>query len=1059
MASNGELKNVPTIKAYKNPDWLGAPTSRHIRIMCELYEPMKRLDAHSIDNYFIIVGSHLVMHPEDRVKHIAGLEQQLKKITSEEEVEAVQAKLRFAKKMQNMDKFYSMALELGKKLGEWNKERAASGKPSYHVSTGGGPGIMEAANRGAHEAGETTLGFGASRPEWGSLNRYVSEEGAFEFHYFFMRKFWMAYKCMGLVVMPGGFGSLDELFEMLVLLQTKKITHPMPIILLGAEHWKKAINFDYLLECGMLTQSHLDMLVFKDSAEDAFQYLVESVRKAEESGETEQVRTWAGRAYTDDELSRRFESQSGGDEGLMDEEAAKRLVARERQTFQSDLMDEETVKRKLAAERAQQNEKSKKEEDEEERQRANAARAVFKDDSSDSSSRSRSRSRSKRRTESEAAGSEQRPEAEVQPGQDFLPGFRVTLTNLKQAASLNGSRGVLERFDATSGRWEVSATRHGTHPSLQEERFAIRLGAVIPDGADVVLAANGRQKAEVVRGPESLTGTRDSIAATVARLVLRCAWMWVAQETYSLALCSPEDAFEVRPLAGQKGLTCGVDTNAGAKDGQTLLMRMIFIIVSMHHAGIELDCNFQMCFSAGLDGCLVQERNDDRIAAQDLHELGFLTGIFDGHRGGSCAEFAAKQVPANVLSAYRTRAKREGSLVKLSAEKEAALIADSLVDSFEAWLQAAKKKDAQEGSTGIVTLVSHGFTAPVQAVAKLFVAWAGDCRAVPTSPRSLSELWPMDRTPARSGRTSRYALEETPGKVTRATKRPGWTDSEEQPGGRIVKESEGQHKLPVKELKLAEPQVSGKVTEGSKSADEVLKLTIQEGPEGPTFQMDGKTYRVTDMAAMLEVGTISCSTSTKRMSLAEFKRQRAQSKKSEAAIEKAGGLVVRDAHKVWRVGQGTWNISALASSPLFFNILATGSSPHAEDLEIPPSSTRIRLLGAFDPDRDTVPEDWAYMIGSDGIFDALSDQEVADIIWRAMAGEGKDAVRAAKEVVSAALRKGSRDNITAVICRFGWATPPPMDQAAAAVMSSAGLDTSSAFAPQAEPSDDVNMFG
>ena len=145
--------------------------------------------------------------------------------------------------------------------------------------------------------------------------------------------------------------------------------------------------------------------------------------------------------------------------------------------------------------------------------------------------------------------------------------------------------------------------------------------------------ANGRQKAEVVRGPESLTGTRDSIAATVARLVLRCAWMWVAQETYSLALCSPEDAFEVRPLAGQKGLTCGVDTNAGAKDGQTLLMRMIFIIVSMHHAGIELDCNFQMCFSAGLDGCLVQERNDDRIAAQDLHELGFLTGIFDGHRG------------------------------------------------------------------------------------------------------------------------------------------------------------------------------------------------------------------------------------------------------------------------------------------------------------------------------------------------------------------------------------------------------------------------------------------
>ncbi|CAE7193746.1 unnamed protein product [Symbiodinium microadriaticum] len=291
MSGNGELKNVPTIKAYKNPDFLGAATSRHVRIMCELYEPMQRLDKHDISNYFIIVGSHLMMHPEDRVKHIAGLEQQLKKLTAEEEVEAVQAKLRFAQKIKAMDKFYVMAMELGKKLGEWNRQRAAKGLPSYHVSTGGGPGIMEAANRGAHEAGDKTLGFGASRPEWGSLNKYVSEEGAFEFHYFFMRKFWMAYKCMGLVVCPGGFGSLDELFELLVLLQTKKISHPLPIILLGEEFWKKTINFQYLMECGMLTQSHLDMLVFKDTAEDAFQYLVESVRKAEESGETEQVET------------------------------------------------------------------------------------------------------------------------------------------------------------------------------------------------------------------------------------------------------------------------------------------------------------------------------------------------------------------------------------------------------------------------------------------------------------------------------------------------------------------------------------------------------------------------------------------------------------------------------------------------------------------------------------------------------------------------------------------------------------------------------------------------
>mmetsp|Transcript_77520 Transcript_77520/g.136737 ORF Transcript_77520/g.136737 Transcript_77520/m.136737 type:complete len:307 (-) Transcript_77520:64-984(-) len=286
-----EGQNVPTIKAYKNPDFLGAPGARHIRMMCELYEPMKRLDSEGVDNYFMIVGSHLVMHPEERAKHVSGMEKQIQKGGPEEEVEALQAKLRFAKKMEPMDKYYTIAQDLSTKLAVWNKERVGKGLPSYHVSTGGGPGVMEAANRGAKESGEMTLGFGASRPEWGGLNSYVSPEGAFEFHYFFMRKFWMAYKCMGLVVLPGGYGSLDELFEMLVLIKSKKISHRLPIILLGEEHWKKAINWDYLLECGMLTQSHMDLITFKDTAEDTFQYLTKGVEEAESTGMSDHVET------------------------------------------------------------------------------------------------------------------------------------------------------------------------------------------------------------------------------------------------------------------------------------------------------------------------------------------------------------------------------------------------------------------------------------------------------------------------------------------------------------------------------------------------------------------------------------------------------------------------------------------------------------------------------------------------------------------------------------------------------------------------------------------------
>jgi len=285
MADNGaELKNVPTIKAYKNPEYLGAPGARHIRMMCELYEPMKRLDEHGIDNYFIIVGSHLVNHPEERAKHIEELQEAIKKGGPEEEVEGLQAKIRFARKMQPMDKYYLMAQDLGAKLATWNKERVAQGKPSYHVSTGGGPGVMEAANRGARDAGEMTLGFGASRPEWGSLNKYVSEEGAFEFHYFFMRKFMMAYKCMGLVVLPGGFGSLDELFELLTLMQTGKIKRALPVILIGSKFWKDCIQWDAFVNYGMISEHDASQLIFADTAEDAFKHLVQGIEKLEASG-------------------------------------------------------------------------------------------------------------------------------------------------------------------------------------------------------------------------------------------------------------------------------------------------------------------------------------------------------------------------------------------------------------------------------------------------------------------------------------------------------------------------------------------------------------------------------------------------------------------------------------------------------------------------------------------------------------------------------------------------------------------------------------------------------
>lgn len=286
-ATEEKLQNVLVKKAYKSEDFLTSPAARHIRVMCELHEPMQRLQKNNVENVVLFVGSHLMMHPDDRSKQIADIELKLKGGGPRDESEALNARLRFAKKMVPMDRFYSVALELGGKIATWNKERVAAGKTQYNVLTGGGPGVMEAANRGAHQAGEVTLGFGSTRPEWGQMNQYVTEDGAFEFHYFFMRKFWMAYKCMGLIVLPGGYGTLDELFEILSLMSAKRINHRLPVILVGKEHWQKVVNWEYLVETQMLSQQHYDMVTFMDTADEAFNFLKDQIEAADRLGENE----------------------------------------------------------------------------------------------------------------------------------------------------------------------------------------------------------------------------------------------------------------------------------------------------------------------------------------------------------------------------------------------------------------------------------------------------------------------------------------------------------------------------------------------------------------------------------------------------------------------------------------------------------------------------------------------------------------------------------------------------------------------------------------------------
>jgi len=393
---------------------------------------------------------------------------------------------------------------------------------------------------------------------------------------------------------------------------------------------------------------------------------------------------------------------------------------------------------------------------------------------------------------------------------------------------------------------------------------------------------------------------------------------------------------DVRPQPGQKGLSVGVGTDAGAK-----------------------------------------EQNDDRLAATDVQELGFLAGVFDGHRGSDCADWLSKGMPRAVLDAYRVRAKREGnsegSLVKLSSQKEASLISSALVDAFEAmdkaWMVAARKKDLTSGSTALVALISHGFEAPV----------------APTSADSAgcAALWPKPKEEEGKQQQQQQQAERRAGTVGSA------------PGG-------------------------------------VAKLFTAWAGDCRAVLLRGRTgLRVTE-------------------------DHRPNKGDEQKRIQRAGGTVLQDSRRVWRVGPRADNkfvreLKGGKRDDKMRWFLSTSRGFGDPELKQPDP------IVIATPDVKTVdltPEDWAVVMGSDGIFDCLSDQFVADLVWKAMVLRGKNPVDAARELVATALKAGSRDNSTAVVMRFGWSEPPPADS----VVGAGGAATAGG-GEAVEASDSLNMFG
>jgi uncharacterized protein (TIGR00730 family) len=177
-----------------------------------------------------------------------------------------------------MDGFYNDARELARRVTEWSNNLQNSSR-RFVVCSGGGPGIMEAANRGAEDAGGKTIGLNIGLPFEQRPNPYITPDLCFEFHYFFMRKFWFAYLAKALVVFPGGFGTLDELTEILTLVQTQKLLKKMVVILYGSEFWKEILNFDALVKHGMISEQDMDLFSFADDVDSAFKLLETGLTK------------------------------------------------------------------------------------------------------------------------------------------------------------------------------------------------------------------------------------------------------------------------------------------------------------------------------------------------------------------------------------------------------------------------------------------------------------------------------------------------------------------------------------------------------------------------------------------------------------------------------------------------------------------------------------------------------------------------------------------------------------------------------------------------------------
>ncbi len=259
-------------KAYENMRFLHSAHARSLRILAEYLEPQSRLRLQKIRSTIVFFGSARSVPEEE-------LAEQMVKLNAQWAVEHGITPAKIQKRtdsFKRLSHYYHEAERLAAKLAA-HYQQMPDPRDRHVICSGAGPGMMEAANRGAQKIGAKTLGLSISLPHEQGVNRYLEPPYTFEFHYFFMRKYWFVYLSRALVAFPGGFGTFDELFECLTLVQTQKIRRNLPIVLFGSEFWHSVINFESLIEWGVISPDDMKLVLITDDIDEAFDYLVNRI--------------------------------------------------------------------------------------------------------------------------------------------------------------------------------------------------------------------------------------------------------------------------------------------------------------------------------------------------------------------------------------------------------------------------------------------------------------------------------------------------------------------------------------------------------------------------------------------------------------------------------------------------------------------------------------------------------------------------------------------------------------------------------------------------------------